>query len=174
MATVDRNDSGLDMYLDMAWSQRTFLKWHLLFRNWVEKAYNYISTLSTQHSFIRELFQENRGQCIKYKFHFFLNPNVHKTMLSAVAAVEPHPQQGRCSATAWSSWRCFETQVHGPLGPRSAEPASRSPALGKSSPTFLQGTREPPQASHHRAGCKSGRLTNYPVKSKSFSNPRDY
>lgn len=31
-----------------------------------------------------------------------------------------------------------------------------------------------PQASPHRAGCESGSLTNYSVKPKSFSNPRDY
>lgn len=89
------------------------------------------------------------------------------SVLSAVVAVEPHPQQGQHSATARSSRRCSETQVHGPLGLGSAEPAAH---LCRAS----QGTREPPQASHHRAGSKSGRLTNYPVKSKSFSNPWDY
>lgn len=31
-----------------------------------------------------------------------------------------------------------------------------------------------PQASPHRAGCESGRLTNYSLKPKSFSNPGDY
>lgn len=59
-------------------------------------------------------------------------------------------------------------------GPPGVQLAERPPTWTRPAHGFCETPGSTLQASHRRAGCESGGLTNYSVKPKSFSNPGDY